>query len=540
MFRWGYTEGLMVEPHLEPDVPGVEVSDKLRRQCFALADQIPGATTDEGANVTGPTHALNAVLEAAGKPQEWKPRVMEHRSKYKLPAFQQYGAGFTFANMDTGCVNNDDIGLGKTVQTIAAMTRLPPQVAKLVLCPGFLRSQWKSEVERWVPMMRGNKDVPDVHVLWPASDRRSKVARIGNPEWVIAFYTDAERALEYVGKREYILIVDEAHNFRTLGTKRGDSVHVATLFASGRVGLTASLLYNDAAGMYPMLNLLSPGAWGSYWAFAKRYASATENQYGLELGELSHAEEFRKRLSLCSFRRTQDEVGGQLPFETRYQTIWLEAPPNKLAGLRGAMSGVAGMAAHHAALAEAKVTPVVEQVRSDREAGLGSITFTWLRDHSQKIAAQLPDSCLVLGGADSGTRLDRIQQYVSKCRVRRVVPAVVGTLDALGEGANLQWAKTVNLASLDYTPDRIKQAVGRAARMGQTGTVQIRIFACKSTADEHYISILQRKLKEQFQLDGKKEKAKQDLYEALAPRAVKDALASMYERLLKEEQAQKK
>lgn len=501
-----------------------------------LAERVPGAHVDEAGGVEGSAHALEAVLRLAGqdsvtldtvpRANTWPPFV---------PGFQRWGADFMRAGAHTGVLNNDDVGLGKTVQTIAACSKLDPRWCKVVLCPAFLRSQWKSEVTRWVPKFQ--ELVPNVHVVWPRSDRRSKAKPPPLVDWVLAFYLDVDRALEVVGDRPYVLVMDEIHNVRGYKTRRMDAVRTASTFAAARYGLTASLLYNDAARLHPILDLVSPGAWGNYYAFAKRYASATDGQYGLEVGALSNADELTERLKACSFRRVRQEVREQLPFDTVYQTVWLDPPPNANAGMLMAMKSLSGLASHLRMVSKAKLPAVLEQVQNDREAGLPSVTFTWLRDQATELAAQTPGSMLVLGGQGPGQRLERIQDYVKKCEALKQTPALFGTFDALGEGANLQWAKVVNLAALDYTPDKVKQAVGRAARMGQTGTVTVRVFGCKRTVDEHYVSVLQRKLQEQFKLDGRPEQDKVDLHDALQPRAIKDALASMYERYLRMETA---
>ena len=515
--------------------------DSLIKQCIAVAERIPGADWDEGGQVGGARHALLSCLELSGQGADWSPMVLDTSNpanELELPEFQRYGAGVSFRNADVGLLNNDDVGLGKTVQTIAAASLLDAEFCKVVLCPSFLKQQWAGEVKRWAPLFRRKHD-PVVHVIWPKGDKRSQKAAPLDAEWVIAYYLDAERAIDLVGNRPYLLVADEIHNVRGYKTQRLESLTAASTFASARLGLTASPMYNDPAGIYPALQLIQPGYWGNFYSFAKRYCGASDGAYGMVLGKkLTHGEELRRRMSTMSFRRTRQDVFDQLPFDTKFHTVWLEMPGVASTRIRAALVSASVLQQQYEQTVAFKSPRVVEYIQGDIGAGVPSITFSWTRAQAQAISAALPGSMLVLGGSGSTLRLSRISEYVARSKSQGIAPHVVGTYDALGEGANLQWAKVVNLASLDYTPDKVKQAVGRAARMGQEGEVLVRLFVVKNTLDEHMVAVARAKLGEQFKLDGRKEKDKAALDEALlGTGAVKNALQRMYEKALKEEQA---
>src|SRR6266542_270630 len=94
-------------------------------KCLGIADPIPGATVDEDGSVMGPEHALAAVLDAAGDVRESNGinfTGYTASGKLELPKFQQHGVGRALNTMADGVLINDDVGLGKTVQTIATMS----------------------------------------------------------------------------------------------------------------------------------------------------------------------------------------------------------------------------------------------------------------------------------------------------------------------------------------------------------------------------------------------------------------------------------
>lgn len=518
------------------DRPVKERTKDLRTMA-TLALDVPGARFEDS-KILGANHAIAAVLHLQGEgvPGSLKPVPIdgdvweENALPASIPGYQRGGIQRIYSDLERGVACNDDMGLGKTVQTIAALNLRDEdqKVIKIVLCPALLRTQWKEEIEKWVPLLTPGK-VPRVQVFFPPSDRRTKIAPPPNPDWLVAYYGDAHRCRAITKERRayFFLAVDEVHNLRSTKGAKASEVRGLATFASGRVTLTASPLYNDAARVYPILDMVQPGAWGSYWEFAVRYAGAQQGEWGMVIGKLTNVAELNERMKYMSFRRAKEDVQDQLPFECTYQLIKLD---NSVPFVKSAQPK-----SHLESVALAKVPAVVEKVASDREAGLPGIVFTYLRAQAQALATAIPDALLVIGGDDAATRLARIKEYVAKCKARDVVPVVVGTMGALSEGANLQWAKAVNFAALDYTPDVVRQAIGRAARMGQTGTVQVRIFSMRGTADERITQLVIEKLTQQFKFDGRPEAAKKSLKEVLDPGVTPDLMRSIYEKYMREE-----
>lgn len=524
---------------------------KIIKRAFAIASAIPGAKVNmEDGEVMGGPGALAACLEAAGQelPEglSWGVEIVKQRKREKalgwdcLAKFQREGARFMSQRIDHGVLNNDDMGLGKTVQSIATFCSLDQDVKKIILCPAFLRPQWKEEIERWAPKLGGGG--AEVQIIWPKSDRRSTKGLNPNAEWVIAYYSDAERAMEFVGYDPYFLLVDEVHNLRGLGSKRYEEVEAISVLAQGRIGLTASETYNAIASMWQIYNIVSPGHWGPRGTFLRRHAGAYLNEFnGLELpkgedGEhrIYHVDELNKRRGLHGFRRIKEDVWDQLPFDTKFQVVWLDPPFGAGDSIKGAMmGGIQDRYAHLERVSMFKVPSVVELVRGDTDAGLPSLTFTYLKKQALALANDLKGALLVTGDSTSAAqRLSKINAYVARCKQEKRAPHVVATMDALSEGVNAQWAKVVNFAALDHKPDKLRQCLARAARMGQEGTVTVRIIACRSTIDEHIAHCARETLRAQFRLDGRKEKGKGDLEDALSPPGLKDALATIYERYM--------
>lgn len=499
------------------------------------AKVVPGVRVENPFGLDGADHAVAAgmaLLQGTARVPEFKfarPAGALGNHMPDLPEYQLWGRDFIGAGLKSGVLVRDDVGLGKTVQTCRALKGSDP--VKVVLCPAFLRTQWAAEIERWTG---------EQAFIWkPASMRRKKDQLFNSVKyrWVVGYYAEAQHIIDVLGYTEYVLILDEIHNLRGLKTERAQLLQGACNFAAGRVGLTASLLINDGPKMFSILNLIQPGAFGTYYDFTSRYCGGKRGAFGWETDkELHCAEELRARLTYFSFRRVREDVAEQLPFSTRFQTLRVDVP----VGLRGPMllsvsKNPGMMQTYLAQLAAAKADAVLEAVANDITAGVPSITFTYLRDQARDLAARTPGALCLHGEVPAEHRLARMREWLGKCATTGIVPALFTTLDAMGEGANLQWAKAVNFAALDYTPDRLRQAIGRVARMGQVGEVNVRIFIANRTADEHYVDLLIRKLKENFRLDGRQEQGKLSLESALSPKATAAAMGALFEKYRKAE-----
>lgn len=452
--------------------------------------EVPGGLTDA-------PHAVAAVEALVNgtpiKEYKFQPPLNDtlELGIAELPAFQQWGVSFIRQHYRDGVLVADDMGLGKTVQTIMALKGDPRP--KLVICPAFLRRNWESEIERWAHQ---------ACFLYSTK----KAGNYNQQPWIIGYYPDAEHMQRLNGYAEYVLVIDEAHNLRGMSSARLQAVQGVANFASGRVLLTGSPLINDGAKLYPLLNLAQPTTFGSFYDFTRRYCGGRQGTYGWEVTKtLTHASELKARLSYFSYRRTRDEVSVQLPFSTKYTVHWLDLTTKYgLDGLAGAVTrmNMVALAAYMRRLAAFKNPIVAEQVISDLNAGVSSLTFTLLREQSEALAELVPGSLCVHGDTPSDKRLHVIAEYVKRCKLMGTTPAVFATMDSLGEGANAQWARVVNFAALDWTPEKIRQCVARSARLGAQGDIVVRFFAARRSADEVLVKALLSKLEESQRVIG--------------------------------------
>lgn len=503
---------------------------------------IPGAQVDEQTGETfGSDHVLATVAAVFGAKGNPPSRGNDKVRKYPaLSRYQNFGVHWLNRSKAQGALCHDDVGVGKTPQAIAALAGLP--IVKLVLCPGFLRPQWSAEIKRWTKIFRGIEEF--VHVVKPASLVRKKDPPLlpSAGSWVVAFYRDAQRAVEAINEHHaqgYAMVIDEVHNLRTLGTQQTSEVKDAAIWASARIGLTGDALVNDISRLYPVLDIVQPGAFGSYYDFIRRYAGAIQDDFShwKPNGE-SNVDELRRRLEFFSYRRTWDDIPAEeRPFDTMMQTVWVPVKGGHKA-LRSLLVKGIETVAYANALADAKLETISDAMLNDSRAGIPSLTFTFTKKQAAELA-HVVHGLYISGEIDQSRRLKIVADYVAECALRKRTPMVFATFGAIGEGANLQWAKIVNFAAIPFGSDVVRQAFARAARRGNTGTVTARFFVARGTADEHLIQLIQKKAKLQLAVAGKQESAKLDLISALefSQAEIDGVMTKMLEKAREEEEA---
>lgn len=564
MFRVAKYKG---DPCLIPDGADGDYDAKLIDRCIQVGSKIPGLRHEGEGMFVGPLPALASCLELAGQPvpgfmrhESWTGAVHIPESSANLtwmPAYQQQAAAFVADHLPTGVMINDDVGLGKTFEAIAglyladwqAYKHMPSNVVKVVLCPASLKRQWASEIEKWFELhaeaqakstLKGTHTwyPPKIHVIYPKSDKRSRIECPPDVEWVIGHYTDADRIInDILPGKSYYCVIDEAHNLQNYQANRTEQVMMLRTFALGAITLTASELFNKAKGLYQLLNLTSPGHWGSPEDWAIRYANGRRGDFGLEWGELGNVGELNARRDFYRFRRVRQDVGDQLPFDTKYQTIWLEPPPGNLRLLGDAARSGMVNKDYMSKLNDFKLPIVAESIISDIGAGIPGITFTWTRDQAERLGAIVHGSMVAHGEDGRKDRIEEVHKYFNRAKQLGQVPQLICTIDSLGIGGNLQMFRVINLASLHYTVELIRQGVGRVARFGQQSDVGVRVFACRYTPDEHMISADLFKLAESGKIDGRAEDDKRKLTQALAGDP-KKKLMEIFQRYQKQEQEQ--
>ncbi|MEU3462696.1 DEAD/DEAH box helicase [Streptomyces sp. NPDC006733] len=441
-----------------------------------------------------------------------------------LRPYQERGLAWLrfLSQLGIGAVLADDMGLGKTAQALALLAvehaeRPAGQVRPtLLVCPMSLVGNWRRETARFAPMLR-------VHVHHGAGRLSGPELReaVAGADLVITTYGLVQRdtgALTRIAWRRVIL--DEAQHVKNSATRQYRAVRELT--AEHRVALTGTPVENRLAELHAVLDFANPGLFGSAYRFKERYAVPIERD-----GSDAAAQALRQRVRPFVLRRLKSDpaISRDLPAKQE-------------------MTVLCNLTAEQAALYQAVVTDLLEQIRESRgieRKGLVLASLSKLKQVCNHPAQFAHDGSPLAGRSGKVARLEEtleealaegdktlcftqfaefgsllrghlaerldtdvlflhggVSQRARDEMVERFQdpdgPSVfLLSLKAGGTGLNLTAANQVIHVDRWWNPAVEEQATDRAFRIGQRRDVQVRKFVCVGTVEERIDAMIEAK-----------------------------------------------
>lgn len=448
-------------------------------------------------------------------------------------------AGVHYAAQRQNTLIGDEMGLGKTIQALGLINADPTIKTAIVVCPASLRLNWSREAAKWL--------VRQMEV-WIATD--TKVACPPTATLAIVNYDRLGKCPELMAREWDLLIVDEAHSVKNpkakrtellLGkpAKRAHKGKPATEAVPGlmsrcrrRVFMTGTPIVNRPIEMYPLIDALAPGQFGSFFEYAKRYCDARQTRWGWDFTGSSNLEELQQRLrATIMVRRLKKDVLTELPPKRR-QIIDLY--PNGSSDVIAEEASI--YAKHQQAIAEAKADVELAHAEGDQEKykeaveklrACQAVAFNAMADVRKRVeVAKAPkavefvaemldgglDKIILFGhhheaidivveglkdygvvradGRDSHTaRHEAVQRFQTDDTLR----AIVCGIEAMGVGHTMTRASTVAFFALPWTPSALSQAEDRAHRIGQLESVLVLHLVFDGSLDSKMAKMIVKK-----------------------------------------------
>lgn len=429
----------------------------------------------------------------------------------------------------------DDMGLGKSMQIIRSLYDMRC-TQNLIVCPKSAKAVWKREILMWYP---GAKESDILTVGEQPFEEREQLLKTKSLFTIINYAhigTISERDKEnkkiilsvdqrHVPTLKRVLwgsiVFDEAHKLRNrkskafLGAKAICSVNKGIPI----IPVTGTPIYNRVTDLWPLLHLINPTKFSSFWKFVEQECIVTrESGYGIPvhnvIGPVRDPAGLKQRLSTVCIRREKRDVLDLPPIT--YQYVPLELSPEQRAAYEQMLSEMYTQWKGR----EVEATTVLAQltrlkqmcVSPDLMPGHECITgvkIEWLADAVENLGDEkalvfsqfstaikriLPSLAKVgpVSHFDGGTPLqkrnfavDNMQQN-PKCKF-------LATTTQCGESYTCTAANNVFFLDLMWSPPANAQAVARVDRMGQTKPVTVYIPYCVNTVEEYIMQVLNEK-----------------------------------------------
>jgi SWI/SNF-related matrix-associated actin-dependent regulator 1 of chromatin subfamily A len=440
-----------------------------------------------------------------------------------LRDYQAIASDFLVGHAGTGALLADDVGLGKSMECIAAARSLG--TSTLIVCPSFVRGVWAGadgEIKKWWP-----------EAYPPAVLSGTKPKACPPASLVTVCHYDILHAwADYINPET--VIFDECQFLISEKSRRSGAAKAIARRAKYRIAASATPMTNRPRDLWNIVDTISEGRFGKPWDYLLRHCDAkkvevAKNTVVWDTSGASNLDELKRRLGHFMLRRTKSDVSLQLPSFTR-QIVEVECAGAlaclALAGFDNVTDNKALREALNGA-ADAKLESVVDAAGSFADAGHNVVIWTYRRGLAEEFCSSLIkggyDAMFVHGDVPLEKRLERIEM---KPRV------LCATIDSIGAGVSLAYSDVGIVAELSWEPHKLIQLEGRHHRGGQARGVLIQYMIAKGSADELVKSAVLRKLDTFTAGIGKLDDGLKD---DLRGRTAVDTLKALYQRMMAEE-----
>ena len=430
----------------------------------------------------------------------------------KIPLLPSQLDGIAFAVGAGRAVLADDMGLGKTMQGVGVAELLAREAGirkVLVVCPASLKSQWRTEIQRFcertVQLVGG-----------PSAERRGQYDN--DCFFTVCNYEQVLRDILAIEPVKWDLIVlDEGQRIKNWEAKT--SSIVKSLKSRFALVLTGTPLENRLDELYSVVQFIDARRLGPGFRFFNKHRVVDEK--GKVLG-YKNLGDLRETLKPILLRRTRDSVKLELPPRT---TEMVRIPPHEeqLEIHRTHMQIVASITAKRY-LTEMDLLRLQKALLMCRMAADSTILVTkeepgfstklaYLDDLFERLFEEEGRKVIVF--SEWTTMLGLIEKLLRKrnlpyVRLDGSVPQkdrpplverfqndpeckLFLSTNAGSTGLNLQSANTVINVDLPWNPAVLEQRIARAHRMGQLQPVQVYVLITEQTIEENLLRTIAAK-----------------------------------------------
>lgn len=417
----------------------------------------------------------------------------------ELAQFQKDGV-YGIYRFKGKCLLADEQGLGKTIQALEWIRRIPKRRPVFIITPASMKYTWQAEAALHFSMR--------IEVLEGFRKKRQMTLP---GDIVIINYEILESwlpALLKAGPR--CLIFDEIHYLKNATAKR---TKAATNLAEGVdsvVGLSGTPLTNRPVELWPILNIIKPSLFPSFEKYAWRYCKPRYTQWGWVFDGAAHLDELHSILRRkCMIRRMKKSVLTELPDKIRQVVSFKLASYHEYNRAKSDFLGWLGSISPSRAKKAKKSQALTKIGYLLRLAAKLKLEWTtqWIKEFTlahpnekmvvltmhtfviEHLKERFPNSVVIDGRITGRKRVESVRKFQSN----RTIQYLFGNVKAAGVGLTLTAARHGVFADFPWTPGDLMQGEDRVHRIGQKRQVFIHYLVALGTIEEKLIKILQQK-----------------------------------------------
>lgn len=237
--------------------------------------------------------------------------------KLPLYKYQQYGVRFMIEKLETNhfVLNADDVGLGKTFQTIATLKHyIENQGMKkvLIICKKTIKEQWLEEIQKFTDL---DKTFYMDYTKETKKKRLKTYEEMGkHDKWILitnyhSFLNDTS-CFEKLNAE--FVIIDEVHSIKCRTGVLNNNIQSV---CKGKyvVFLTGTPIMSKPEDMFGIVQIASDDYFGKWNEFVDKHLVIADTGYGPTIVGAKNMDILREKIQNCIIRRTINEVDIEIP-----------------------------------------------------------------------------------------------------------------------------------------------------------------------------------------------------------------------------------
>lgn len=423
--------------------------------------------------------------------------------------------GVEFCLFKRAAIIGDEMGLGKTLQAIALSVfkkRFFGLKKVLVVCPASLKTQWKSEIEKFT----------DERAIVIAGSKQERQLIYDNNEdfFKITNYEAVLRDTLVIGRfKPDIVILDEAQRIKNFKTKTHQAIK--SIPHKQSIVLTGTPLENKLEDLFAIIQFADPEFLGPLWVFASKHFLIAPKKKKRIAG-YTNLESLNKKVKSLVIRRKKEDVLESLP-EQIINNYYIDLSSEQSKIHRGYLQSLIPLISKKflTAIDMRRIFEILTGMRMvcnstyliDRKTNISpklveleKILVDIVIENKRKVVifSEWTTMTYLIGKALSDLGIDFIE-FTGKVPVAKR-PALIDefnnnpdckvflSTDAGGLGLNLQVADCVINCELPWNPAKLNQRIGRVIRIGQKSkSVNVINLISKFSIEENVLASINQK-----------------------------------------------
>ena len=232
--------------------------------------------------------------------------------------YQTYGMKFMIDKVEKQgfVLNADDVGLGKTIQTIGTMQYFINKgtVNKvLIICKKSTKKQWIDEIVKFTDL---GQDFALIRTGSTAAQRKKAYAAFNQePKAILVtnYHTFLNDTSLFAQMSIDFVVIDEVHSVKARTGKLNNNIGSIT-YGKPTVFLTGTPIMSRPEDIYGIVQMVNPKYFGMWSQFKKEFIVTDLNgKFGIRDVGAKNLDKLRELVQNMVIRRTEYEVSIQLP-----------------------------------------------------------------------------------------------------------------------------------------------------------------------------------------------------------------------------------